>query len=300
MNKALIIFNPTAGINTKTDVGKAVQDRLANIGYQPILLILDFDFELNIAKIDLSDIRLVVAVGGDGTVKVAAREIITRGIIAPLAIIPFGSANVLAVTLGIPIGLKESLALLDSKARKAIDVGRINHERYFLVGFSLGYVSSVVINTGRDLKNKFGSIGYLLHLFWNKISMPRIKFRVETQNHVFWIKGNSLIVFNAFNFYGFSPKKSISIDDGVLNLYVITNKTFWTMAEAAIGVLFYANPPKHVFMLDNKYFKIRLKRKKFLRTAQIDGDRIKVPRVMEIEVLPQALTIIVKPAKVAD
>jgi len=293
MDKALIIFNPTAGQTTKTDVGKAVTDKLIGLGYKPVMLILDFEFESNIAKIDLSDIMLVVAVGGDGTVKVAAREIITRRIKAPLVIIPFGSANVLAVTLKIPTSLKESVALLGSTRSIKIDVGVINRERYFLVGFSIGYISSIVINTNRELKNKFGSNGYLLHLFWNKIRIPRIKFRVETQNHVFWIKGNSLVILNAFNFYGFSPKKSISLSDGILNLYVITNKTFLTMAEAALGIFFYAKPPKHIFSLDNKYFKIRVKRRKFLRTAQIDGDRIRVPRVIEIEVLPKAIEVLV-------
>lgn len=294
MNKALIIFNPTAGMATKTDVGKIVQDKLSGLDYKPIMLILDFNFEANIAKLDLSDIKLVVAVGGDGTVKVAAREIINRRIKAPLAVIPFGSANVLAATLKIPLGLKEALELLNVSSTIKIDVGVLNQDRYFLVGFSLGYLSSIVINTNRELKNKFGSIGYVLHLFWNKIRIPRIKFRIETQNHVFWVKGNSLIVFNAFNFYGFSPKKTISLNDGILNLYVVTNKTFLTMAEAAFGVLFYRTPPKHIFTLDNKYFKIRIKRKKYLKTAQIDGDKIKLPRTIEVEVLPKALEVIVK------
>jgi diacylglycerol kinase (ATP) len=291
--KALVIFNPTAGISTKVDVKKAVIDKLTDLGYMLIFLVLDFSFETEIEKFDLSEIKLVVAVGGDGTVKVAAREIISRQIKAPLLVVPFGSANVFASTLGLPVNVKDALSLLDKPKTKAVDVGIINHERYFLVGFSLGYVSSIIINTERSLKNKFGSLGYLLRLFWNRIRIPRIKFRIETQNHVFWIKGNSLIIFNAFNYFGFQPKKEISITDGILNLYVITNKTFWTMAEAALGVLFYVKPPKHVFTLDNKYFKVRIKRRKFMKTAQIDGDKIKLPPTFEIEVLPEALAVLV-------
>jgi len=294
MDKALIIFNPTAGLATKVDVGKIVTEKLIGLGYRPVRMILDFDFENQIDQLDCSAVKLVVAVGGDGTVKVAAREILNRRIQAPLAVIPFGSANVLAATLKIPAGLKEALALLDSHKVVKIDVGRLNHDRYFLVGFSIGYISSIVINTKRELKNKFGSVSYILHLMWNKIRIPRIKFRIETQNRIFWIKGNSLIVLNTFNFYGFSPKKDISITDGILNLYVITNKTFWTMAEAALGVLFYSKPRKHVFALDNKYFKLRVKRKRFLKTAQIDGDQVKVSKNIEIEVWSQALAVLVK------
>lgn len=292
--KALIIFNPTAGILTKVDIKKIISDKLASLNYQPVFLTLDFDFEKNIDNFDLSDIKLVVAVGGDGTVKVAAREIIKKSIQAPLLVVPFGSANVFASTLRIPLGLKEALKLLDNIKIEKVDVGRINRERYFLVGFSLGYVSSIIINTEKSLKNRFGSLGYLFRLFWNRIRIPRIKFRIETQNHIFWIKGNSLIIFNAFNYFGFQPKKEISITDGILNLYVITNKTFWTMIEAAVGVLFYVKPPKHIFTLDNKYFKVVIKRRKFLKTAQIDGDMIKLPKSIEIEVLPKILEVMVK------
>jgi len=294
MKQALIIYNPEAGIRSKQNVGKLVADKLAGSGYQPVILILNFDFESKIDQLDLSKIKLVAAVGGDGTVKVAAREIINRQIKAPLLVIPFGSANVLASTLKLPLDIKSTLALLDEGKTMKIDVGSINREKYFLVGFSLGYASSIIIHTQPDLKSRFGSLSYLLHLFWNKIRIPRIKFRVETQNRVFWVKGNSLIVFNAFNFYGFTPKKNINISDGILNLYVVTNKTFLSMIEAALGVLYYVKPPKHIFTLDNKYFKIKVKRKRYLKTAQIDGDPIRPGRIMEIEVLPQALEIFVK------
>ena len=294
MKQALVIFNPTAGINAKYDVRAQVESELKQFGFEPVVLMLDFDFEEKIAATDLSEVELVVAVGGDGTVKVAAREIITRKIAAPVLIVPFGSANVFASSLKLPINVKEALSLVKDLKTEKIDVGLLNKERYFIVGFSLGYVSSIIIHTDKALKNRLGSLGYVLRLFWNKIRIPRIKFRIETQNRVFWVKGNSLIVFNAFNFYGFAPKKNVSIKDGILNLYVVTNKTFLAMAEAALGVLFFDHPPRHIFTLDNQRFKIRVKRKSYLKSAQIDGDRIAVKKDMEIEVLPAALEVVVR------
>jgi diacylglycerol kinase (ATP) len=291
-NKALVIFNPTAGVIVKEDVRKIVENKLLNLGYSSIFLILDRCFEDEIEQLDLSGISLVLAVGGDGTVKVAAREIIKRKIKAPLLIVPFGSANVFANALGLPIDFRKALDLLDNPKTIKVDVGRLDKKHYFLVGFSLGYVSGVVINTELSLKNKFGSWGYLIKLFWYKVIIPRIKFRIETEKGKFWIKGNSLIVFNVFKFYGFQPKKEITPFDGILNLYVVTNKTFWAMFEAALGVLFYTKPPRHIFMLDNKNFKIRIRGKRFLKTAQIDGDSIKVNRNFEIEILPSVLEVI--------
>lgn len=291
-NKALVIFNPTAGVIIKSDVKKIVEDKLFNLGYIAIFLILDSYFEEEIDQLNISNISLVLAVGGDGTVKVATREIIKRKINAPLLIVPFGSANVFANALGLPIDFRKALDLLDGFKTVKVDVGRLDKKHYFLVGFALGYVSEVVINTELSLKNKFGSWGYLIKLFWHKVRIPRIKFKIETEKGRFWIKGNSLIVLNVFKFYGFQPKKEISPFDGILNLYLVTNKTFWAMFEAAFGVLFYTKPPRHIFMLDNKKFKIRVRGKRFLKTAQIDGDSIKINRNFEIEILPSILEVI--------
>jgi len=295
MNKAVIIFNPTAGILTKQDIRGLTEEKLRSLGYEPRVILLNGDYEKNIAGQDFSEVGLFVAVGGDGTVKVAARTLIENNLKVPLAIIPFGSANVVANTLNIPLNLKDALKLLEEPRAQAVDVGLINKRQLFLVGFSLGYVSHIIISTEKELKNRFGHFGYLVKLFFNKIRIARIKFKIETRQKTYWIKGNSLIIFNAFNYFGFRPKKEIKMDDGLFNLYVVTNKTFWTMFEAAVGVLFYTHPPKHIFSLDGDWFRLSLVRKKrYLNSCQIDGDRLNLSNNMEIEVLPRAIEILVK------
>jgi len=292
MKKALVIFNPTAGITAKQNIKDEIVRKLSSLDYESDFLYLDPDFERQAEFYNWDKVRLVVAVGGDGTVKVAARTIIEKNLLVPLAIVPFGSANVLAATLKVPFSVNESLKLIGRGQTAKIDVGRIDGKKYFLVGFSIGYVSNVVIHTNKELKNRFGVLGYAIRLFWNKFRIPRLKFRIETPEKVFWIKGNSLIVFNAFNFYGFQAKKLISVTDGILNLFVVTNRTFISMIEAAFGVLFYDHPPKHIFNLDNKQFKITLRHRRYLKTCQIDGDYIKLNKDITIEVLSQAIEVI--------
>lgn len=292
MKKAVVIFNPTAGLLNKKNLRLEVETNLKEAEIDSDFIILDSNFEKLVINYDWQGVDLIIAWGGDGTVKVAARTIIQFKLAIPLGIIPFGSANVLASTLKIPFNIKGAIKLIAKGNLSNIDVGRINKENYFLVGFSLGYVSNIIINTEKELKNKFGFWGYAIRLFWNRIRINRIKFKIETQNRTFWIKGNSLIIFNAFNFYGFQPKKHISINDGLLNLYVVTNKTFFSMIEAAFGVLFYDHPPKHIFVLDNKEFKLTIKRRRHLKNCQIDGDYIKLDKEIIIDVLPRALQVI--------
>jgi len=291
MKKALIIYNPRAGIKSNRDVAKEVQSKLENLGYAASIFFLEPEFEQNILSYDFAEVKLVVAVGGDGTVKVAARTIVQNQLTAELVIIPFGSANVVAKTLGLSTNIKTALGLLDGKKTKSIDVGVINKTHYFLVGFSSGYVSEVVTGTTTGLKNRLGFIGYFINLLSRNLKIKRKKFLVMTQNRRFWIKGHSLIIFNACNFFGLKPKKPIDPSDGILNLYVITNKNFWTLLLAIGHFLLYHEPTQYIFSIDNEFFKIRFRRRP--KSAQIDGDLINLPREIEIKVLPRILKVVV-------
>jgi len=292
MSRALVIFNPTAGLKSKIDVEGIIRDRLSHLGYQVDLFYLNNRFEVEISKYNFNDLDLMLAVGGDGTVKVATRTIIDHHLTTPLAIIPYGSANVIATAAGIPTNIRNALKLIENPQKTmAVDVGLVNKKHYFIVGLSIGYISKIVTGTNHHLKNKFGFFGYLLVFIFNKIKIKKVKFEIKTQNKNFWVRGNSLIVFNALNYYGLKIKKSISFSDGIFNLYVFTNKTFISLVEAFFLMLFYNQPPRHVLSLDNNYFKIILKQPS--HSCQIDGDYVKLPRIIEVELLPQVLHIIV-------
>ena len=271
-----------------------VVNKLSRLGYSGDMFELNKDFEKNIENYNGSKADLVVAVGGDGTVKVAARTILQKNIKAPLAIIPFGSANVIAMVLGIPLVVNQALKQLDNIANTTqIDVGLINNRHYFLVGFSLGYISQVVTNTDEAMKKKLGFFSYVLRFMFNKIKIKKIKFKIIAGGRSFWIKGNSVVVFNALNYFGLKTKKIIDFQDGILNLYVLTNKTFFGLISAVWGMLWYRQPPKYVFSLDNSAFDIFLRRQRLLKTCQIDGDYISLDaKKISIRILPRVLTVV--------
>lgn len=290
MKKALVIFNPSAGLNSKQDVLGLVKSKLNHLGYHLDIFLLNKGFESRLASHDLASTKLVVAVGGDGTVKVAARTILQNKLNVPLAIVPFGSANIVAATLGIPIKIEAALKLFNKSHRVKIDVGLINKNIYFLTGFSVGYISKVIISTSHQLKNRFGFFGYVIKFFFNKIRLRKIKFKIQTRGRTYSVKGNSLIIFNAWNFLGFKPKKPISLNDGILNLYITTNKTFISTFEALFYLFLYQKPPRYIFSLDRDYFRITFNHQ--LRSCQIDGDYIRLPREIELEVLPKVLSVL--------
>ena len=63
---------------------------------------------------------VVVAAGGDGTVRVVCAEMAGTGI--PVGIVPAGTGNLLARNLGIPLGRDEALDVVLRGQDRAIDV----------------------------------------------------------------------------------------------------------------------------------------------------------------------------------
>jgi YegS/Rv2252/BmrU family lipid kinase len=72
-----------------------------------------------------------VAIGGDGTVNEVASGLI--GTDTALGIIPLGSGNGLARSLGIPLSTEQAIAVLCSNGKRRIDVGCAGHRNFFVV-----------------------------------------------------------------------------------------------------------------------------------------------------------------------
>ncbi|MEK7167605.1 MAG: diacylglycerol kinase family protein, partial [Patescibacteria group bacterium] len=177
MKKALVIYSPSAGKIKSGQTARIVRKKMESLGYRADWFVLDDGFEGMIRDYDFSKIKTVVAMGGDGTVKVAGRIILQNDLKIPLGIIPSGSANVIAQELKLPFKITEAIKLLARPEKFALlDAGIINNKHYFFVGFSLGHVSEVVAKTAVGLKKKLGFLGYFLSLISSKTRLKTFKF----------------------------------------------------------------------------------------------------------------------------
>ena len=82
----------------------------------------------------------VVIAGGDGSLNAAAPALIDSGL--PLGILPGGTANDLARTLGLPLDMVEAAKVIAAGRIRAIDVGEVNGKPFFNVA-SLGMSASL-------------------------------------------------------------------------------------------------------------------------------------------------------------
>lgn len=119
---------------------------------------------------------LVIVVGGDGTVMEAINALIGTDI--PIAIVPSGTGNVLALNLGIPTDVPHSLDialtgsphpidLVEAKTQILSPAGRDGApepggaKKYFAIMGGVGYDAQIMQETGRQAKQRFGRLAYI-------------------------------------------------------------------------------------------------------------------------------------------
>lgn|SRR5487761_1585436 len=119
--------------------------------------------------------QLIVAVGGDGTVRACAEAL--AGTQIPLAIVPRGTANLVARGLGIPSSLTGALAVGFGEHQRRIDLA-VAGDVTFAAMAGIGLDAAVVGATGAGLKRAAGWMGYTATGV-RQLAGARIHFRIR-------------------------------------------------------------------------------------------------------------------------
>lgn len=234
--------------------------------------------------------ELVFAWGGDGMVQRCVD--VLAGTKVDLAIIPAGTANLFATNLGIPKDIEQAVAIGLRGARRSLDVGRFNGER-FAVMAGAGFDAAMIRDAGDGgLKERFGRAAYVWTGSENLRSKP---FRAKiTVDGVGWYKGKAscILVGNVGKLFGgvevFDDARP---DDGQLDFGVVTADGIldWgrMVAHAAVGT---ASRSPLAQTTRARSVKVKLNRKVLY---ELDGgDRTKV-KAFKVKVEPGAITVCV-------
>ncbi len=173
---------------------------------------------------------IVVAFGGDGTLNEVANGL--AGTDVPVSVLPGGSTNVVARTLGIPNDVVDAtehlLGLADDFRPRRIDLGNVNG-RYFVFSCGCGLDASVTekVDARPGLKAKAGPYYYTwaaLSSFYRRYLPNPVRLRVEAAGQE--IEGITALAQNSDPYTYFASRpirvcEGISLDDGTLSMAVL-------------------------------------------------------------------------------
>ncbi|PJI86745.1 diacylglycerol/lipid kinase family protein [Luteimicrobium subarcticum] len=257
---------------------------------------------------------IVVAVGGDGTVRAVAESLV--GTRTAMGILPRGTGNLLARNLDIPTTtVADAMAVILGGHDRHIDVGRLRVERYehapeagsegardvdhvFLVIAGLGFDAAMVADADDTLKKKMGWVAYFLagvrHLHGRRM---RITVGVDDLQSV-TARMRSIMVGNCGRLPGgINLIPDAVIDDGRLDVVAIDARAglvgwvqvFGEVVMQGMGVR--NDLPAKVGRIETVPARQVLIEAEGGEHVQVDGDLLGVARVVRAWVEPRALVV---------
>lgn len=132
-----VIVNPVSGTKSKKNIVSLIKSRYESISNLRFFITEYAGHAAEIAeKSKYSNVDIVVAVGGDGTINEVAKSIIDSAVV--LSIIPAGSGNGLARSLHISTNFSKAIETIGEGKIRSIDYGRANGH-VFLCTCGVGY-----------------------------------------------------------------------------------------------------------------------------------------------------------------
>lgn len=226
--KAKLFFNPASG-NPAESAAQLVEllRHLNAQKIQPEVVLVQPDMRLStLARTAVREgAKLVVVSGGDGTIENVALGMI--GSSATLGIVPTGTRNNLARSLGIPSdSIQAAVELLRKGRRIKIDVGRLRTRqatRYFLEAGAVGLVSAVY-PTADDIQH--GDLGKIPEFISTFVSHTPSEIHLRLDHHRAEIITHAHMVLIAnmpFMGANFQIGPDIAFDDRHLDIFVYSN-----------------------------------------------------------------------------
>jgi diacylglycerol kinase (ATP) len=172
-------------------------------------------------------VDLVVLGGGDGTMNAAAPALMETGL--PLGLLPLGTANDLARTLGIPPDLEGAARVIAGGQLRRIDLGEVNGRPFFNVA-SIGLSVEVTRELTRETKRRWGRLGYAIATCRALWRMRPFSAEIRHGGRVVKVRAIQIAVGNGRHYGGgMTVEEDARIDDGRLDLYSIEFATLWRL-----------------------------------------------------------------------
>ncbi len=293
--RVFVAINPTASFGKGKDVGPKVIAALEAAGHDVTAL-----QEPSYAALIVSVRKAVatrpdalVVVGGDGMVNLAANILV--GTSVPLGIVPSGTGNDMARTLGIPYHRPDAAIalLLDALTRPArvIDAGVIRgagHDRYFACSLSAGF-DAIVNERANRMSWPKGPQRYNVAIALELLRLKPITYRLQLDGESRTVEGMLVTIGNGISIGGgMNVTPQAELDDGLFDVLVVGRLSRLQFLRIFPSVY------KGTHLSDPRVSVVRAKRVTIDADAVVayaDGERVG-PLPLTVEVVPNALRVL--------
>jgi YegS/Rv2252/BmrU family lipid kinase len=173
------------------------------------------------------DVDRVIVVGGDGSINAALPGVLETRL--PLGIIPAGTANDLARTLGLPDDPADAARTILADRTRPIDVGVVN-DIPFINAASMGLSVGITRQLTKPLKRRWGPFAYVLAAARAMIQARAFHVSVTTAETTAYLKTVQLVIGNGRYFgTGMTVHEEARIDDARLDLYSVGVYHWWSI-----------------------------------------------------------------------
>ena len=283
--KLLFIINPNSG-NSNINWQEEIKNYFANTGHDISLFQLTKNCNLDTIKEKIKSFspQKVVAVGGDGTVKLVAECILNTKI--QLGILPAGSANGLAKEFDISNVPTEALSILLKGNTQKIHAIKVNNELCI-------HLSDVGLNAYvvKEFENQpmRGMWGYLMasiKVLWQN---PLMNIRMKIDGNIIKVKAMMIVIANATKYGSGAVINPIGkLDDDLFEVIVMKKISIREMFKMVYSHEEYDSEKTEVFQT-NELVINSIRRVHF----QVDGEYLGKVKEVKAVIMPDCLEMIV-------
>jgi len=286
--KILFVINPISGVKTKYNFPLEIDKYLDKSKFDSECVFTEYRGHGSqiAAEAIRNGVDILVAVGGDGTINEVASEV--EGTNKLMGIIPLGSGNGLARSLGIPIHAIHAIKRINKLNISKIDSGTFNGKKFFNMA-GVGFDAQISARFAGNVKR--GLVSYAKIAFSEVFNYQSQQYRLNIDGKEYEHKAFMISLANSSQ-YGnnahISPLASLS--DGMLDICIVKPFPLYKF-PALVFRMFRKNTHKSNYLEIIQGSKIIITRES-AAVIHLDGDPIDMGNTLTIGINPHSLNIL--------
>ena len=290
----LVALNPASGQHDADRTERVLTERLREDGAEVEVRRTEGEGDARDWAAGAGDdgVDVVVAGGGDGTVREVASGLVRAGSDVAMAILPLGTANLLARELEVPTDdVAAAAGVVTSGRERAIDVLHlVDRDEHALLMVDAGFDARLVRDASRGGKDLLGNAAYVLAGARNLFTLQEARVRLELDDEARRLWAHTVLTVNIGSVAAVDVASDIAPDDGDLDVGIVRGDQPWRAAATAARMVT-RDRGGHLRVEWQRCRRVRVEAWPPL-PVQVDGEEAGTTPV-EVAVLPGAVRVVV-------